>query len=117
VLTTFYMLGLPHVQSALLGAPLAVRVVVTITMLVPLGVVLGTFFPLGIRAAADVHEDLVPWAWGLNGCASVTATVLAVVLAMNFGFRVVWLLSIAIYAIGVVAFLTTGVGGRTEAIR
>ena len=51
--------------------------------------------------------DLVPWAWAINGCASVTATVLAVVLAMSFGFEWVWLLSLGIYAAGVAALLAT----------
>jgi hypothetical protein len=68
---------------------------------------MGTFLPLGIRQAAAIHQDLVPWAWGINGCASVTATVLAVVLAMELGFRWVWILSVAIYAIGVTALLLT----------
>jgi len=52
-----------------------------------------------------VHEDLVPWAWAINGCASVTSTVLTVVLAMNFGFQAVWLLSLFVYAAGVAALL------------
>jgi hypothetical protein len=67
--------------------------------------VLGAFLPLGIRHAAAVHEDLVPWAWGVNGCASVTGGVLAVVLAATLGFRAVWMLSIATYAGGVAALL------------
>ena len=47
----------------------------------------------------------MPWAWGINGCASVTATVLAVVLAMSHGFVQVWLVSLGIYAAGVTALL------------
>ena len=70
------------------GAPLASRVSITVALLAPLGLVMGVFLPLGVRQAAAIHEDLVPWAWGINGCASVTATVLAVVLAMEHGFRV-----------------------------
>lgn len=46
-------------------------------------------------------------AWGINGRASVSATVLAVILAMNYGFTTVWLLSIVIYAVGVAALLLT----------
>jgi hypothetical protein len=36
----------------------------------------------------------------------VSAAVLAVVLAMTYGVTVVWLLSLAIYAAGTLAFLT-----------
>jgi hypothetical protein len=55
--------------------------------------------------ASTLHEDLVPWAWGINGCASVTAGVLAVVLAMSFGFTFVWTLSVAVYAAGTLGLL------------
>ena len=65
------------------------------------------FFPLGVRRAASIHKDLVPWVWGINGCASVTGGVLSVVIAMSFGFATVWLLSLLIYAGGTAAFLAT----------
>lgn len=107
-LVVFYSKLLPLIQTATLGMPLANRIVLSVAMLAPLGLVLGMFFPLGIRRAAEVHEDLVPWAWGINGCASVTATVLAVVLAMSHGFMRVWILSVVIYAFGVAAFLFAG---------
>jgi len=39
----------------------------------------------------------------VNGCASVVGTVLAVIVAMTWGFRVVLVASIALYGLGVVA--------------
>jgi len=104
-LTWFYMQGLPVIQDHTLGMSLAVRIALSVAMLAPLGLVLGAFLPLGIRRAADISEDLVPWAWAINGCASVTSSVLAVVLAMSFGFQWVWMLSIGVYAVGAAAFL------------
>jgi hypothetical protein len=94
------------VQSLFLGTSIAVRAVVTAAVLAPLGLVMGAFFPLGIRIADDIHPDLVPWAWGINGCASVTGGVLAVVLALTYGFALVWTLSVVIYALGVAALLS-----------
>ncbi len=107
LLTLFYMQGLPVVQGWFLGSHIAVRAAITALVLAPLGLVMGIFFPLGIRRAARIHEDLVPWAWGINGCASVTGGVLTVVLAMSFGFTSVWLLSLLIYAAGTAALLAT----------
>jgi spermidine synthase len=107
ILALFYMRGLPAIQDATLGAPLMARVALTVAVLAPLGLLLGMFFPLGIRFAAAEHEDLVAWAWGINGCASVTGTVLTVMLAMSFGFTRVWLLSLLVYAAGVAALLVT----------
>lgn len=106
-LTLFYMKGLPIVQAWFLGSHIAVRCAVTAVMLAPLGLIMGMFFPLGIRRAASIHDDLVPWAWGINGCASVTGGVLTVVIAMSHGFTAVWLLSLLIYAGGTAAFLAT----------
>jgi hypothetical protein len=78
-----------------------------VALLAPLGLVLGMFFPLGIRQAERIHEDLIPWAWGINGCASVTGGVLTVVLAITLGFTSVWVISLGIYAFGVAALLLT----------
>ena len=111
-LAAFYMFGLGGVQDLFLASTLAVRVGVSIVVLAPLGFVLGMFLPLGIRRAVEIHEDLVPWAWAVNGCASVTGTVLTVVLAMSYGFQNVWLLSLFVYAIGIAAFL--GLAGRSR---
>jgi spermidine synthase len=105
LMALFYIMGLPVVQDATLESALAVRVTLTAAMLAPLGLVLGIFFPLGIHRAAAIHEDLVPWAWAINGCGSVTATILAVVLAMTVGFTNVWIISLTIYASGVAALL------------
>jgi hypothetical protein len=113
VLVLFYRTGLPAVERATLGAPLAARIALTLAMLAPLGLILGMFFPLGIRRAETIHPDLVPWAWGINGCASVTASVFAVITAMGYGFGAVWLLALATYALGILAFLTlTGAPAR-----
>lgn len=107
-LALFYMQGLPRIQDHTLGMALALRVAISLAALAPLGLVLGMFFPLGVRAAERIHPDLVPWGWAINGCASVTATVLAVILAMSWGFSRVWVLSVVIYALGVLALLATG---------
>ncbi|MDH3211709.1 MAG: hypothetical protein OEM05_04410 [Myxococcales bacterium] len=106
-LALFYAKGLPILQGWLFATPILVRAAVTAAVLAPLGLVMGIFFPIGIRIAASIHEDLVPWAWGINGCASVTAGVLAVVLGMTYGFSLVWSLSVLVYALGVVALLSS----------
>jgi hypothetical protein len=112
-LIVFYVWGLPPLQHRLLGASLAARIATTAALLAPLGFVLGIFFPLGTRRVASIHEDLVPWAWGINGCASVTAAALAIILAMTYGFAWVWFLALLVYAAGVVALLMTERGSRS----
>ena len=96
-----YLVVTPIIFDALLGAALAVRVAVSIALLVPLGLVLGAFFPLGVRIAERVEPRLVPWAWAVNGCATVVGTLLAVMAGMTWSFTWVAVLALSIYAIGV----------------
>ncbi len=42
---------------------------------------------------------LVPWAWGVNGFASVAGAPLAVLLAVAGGLRVVMMLAAVLYAV------------------
>ena len=68
---------------------------------------MGMPFPQALQSLAQSNPALVPWAWAINGCASVTAGVLAIVLAMSHGFGWVWSLSVFIYALGVAVLLST----------
>jgi hypothetical protein len=98
-----WLVAAPAVFDALLGAPLALRIAVSIALLVPLGLVLGAFFPLGIRMAERTGRSLVPWAWAVNGCATVIGTLLAVMAGMTWSFTAVTLGALVIYALGVTA--------------
>jgi hypothetical protein len=62
------------------------RILVTVLALAPLGLVMGMPMPLGIRILAATAPGLIPWAWGLNGAASVLGSVGAIALAMLAGF-------------------------------
>ncbi len=60
---------------------------------------MGMPFPLGLARLAGRADALIPWAWGVNACASVIAAILATVLAIHFGFSVVVVLAVALYAV------------------
>jgi len=103
-LTVFYLWGLPAVTDALLGWPLGARMLLAFAVLAPLGVCLGAFMPLGIGAVARLTpygRHYVAWGWAVNGFASVVGAVLTTILAMAFGFRVVLVLALAVYAVAV----------------
>jgi hypothetical protein len=102
LVSTSYALGLPFLFQVFLGSSLAVRAAMSSLVLLPLGLILGMFFPSGIQLVRRADENFVPWAWGINGCASVVGTVLSVILAMSLGFRTVTFVSLGIYALGVV---------------
>jgi hypothetical protein len=48
------------------------------------------------------REVLVPWAWGINGFASVTGTSLAVLLATSLGFGLVLATAAGLYGVAAV---------------
>jgi hypothetical protein len=79
---------------------LAGRISVVLLSLLPLGFCMGMPFATGIRYLTDRHARFIPWAWGINGITSVAASILAVILAMNFGFTVVVLSGAAVYMAG-----------------
>ncbi len=88
---------LQPVLRGLIGLPFAVRVLVAILVLAPLGLVLGMPMPIGLTRFAALHPAGVAFAWGVNGIASVLASVLGVVIAINFGFRAATLVAASCY--------------------
>jgi predicted membrane-bound spermidine synthase len=76
------------------------RILITVGALAPLGLALGMPMPTGIRLLAARIPDLIPWAGGVNGAASVLGSVGAVALAMSAGFNLTLLLAAALYLAG-----------------
>jgi len=81
-----------------LGAPS--RVVITVLALAPLGLALGMPMPTGIRILHREAPELIPWAWGVNGAASVLGSVGAIALGMLWGFDQALLVGAGLYLIG-----------------
>ncbi|MFH1858134.1 MAG: hypothetical protein ABH845_04450, partial [Candidatus Omnitrophota bacterium] len=63
-------------------------------------------FPLGIQALRLRKEAMIPWVWGLNGGFSVLGSVMAMIVAMNFGYTATFLAGLGIYllAFGIAKF-------------
>jgi hypothetical protein len=97
---------LPPLIDAVMPWPLVSRVLVAGLVLFPLGVLLGMPLPGGMRLLAAGRQDLVPWAWGMNGAFSVVGATLAVFIAMNWGFFDTLLTGALVYA-GAAAILST----------
>lgn len=78
--------GLQPLLRAMIGLPFPARVVVAIALLAPIGLALGMPMPLGLTRFSALYPRSVAYAWGVNGIASVLASVLGVALAMNVGY-------------------------------
>jgi hypothetical protein len=102
-----YPLLLPHLFQFLLGQGFALRLLVSVVSLAPLGFLMGIPFPGGIALLDRLAPDLIPWAWGINGCLSVLASILSTMLAISFGFSWVLVGASLAYAGGAVVIWRT----------
>ena len=100
-----YALGVGAAVDAILQFPFAVRVFLAALLVAPLGVLMGMPFPVGIETLRRTRPDLIPWAWGANGYASVVGSIMATLLALSWGFS--W----AITAGGVAYFVAAAAYG------
>ena len=66
--------------------PLGIRLAAAVALIAPLAFAMGLPFPLGLQRFQARSAALVPWAWGVNGCASVLASPFAMIIAMQWGF-------------------------------
>jgi spermidine synthase len=91
------VLFLPGRLAALVGLDFGYRLLISAVLLVPLGFVMGMPFPTGLRALAALpapefpagpSDNSVEWAWAMNAAASVLGSVLAMVIAIQFGLNV-----------------------------
>ena len=81
----------------LLHLGIAARIVISTLLIAPLAFCMGMPFPLGLERVGLQTPDFVPWAWGINGCASVISAVSATLLAIQFGFGIVVLAALLLY--------------------
>jgi hypothetical protein len=99
-----YPLILEPVSSLALRWPEGSRVLLTAVTLAPLGYLMGIPFASGLRLVATVDPDFVPWAWAINGSFSVISAVLAVMMALTWGFSAVLWLGAAAYGVALIVF-------------
>lgn len=92
-----------QIQEAALGWTLIQRAMVFGIILAPMGIMMGFPFPLGLAWLEKSGSSLIPWAWAVNGCASVVAAVLAAILTLSFGFNMVLLLGAVFYGLAAMA--------------
>jgi hypothetical protein len=104
-----YVLILPSMLNALVGLSFALKLAVSGLVLIPLGLAMGMPFPTGLRALGGTVGDTmaqensagnaVEWAWAMNAASSVLGSVLAMVIAIQWGLNVT-------LACGAVAYLS-----------
>lgn len=80
---------LPTVIAFMGRLALPMKIMLSFVSVMPAGILMGIPFPLGISLLSASSPHLVPWAWAVNGCFSVLAPILAVMLALSLGYQFV----------------------------
>jgi len=99
-----YLVSLEPLMQLAGAWPLSARILTSIALITPLGFCMGMPFPLGLSAIGTGPALLTPWAWGINGCASVVSAVLASLLAIHFGFNLVILVALVCYCVALFSY-------------
>ncbi|HVT44607.1 MAG TPA: SAM-dependent methyltransferase [Thermoanaerobaculia bacterium] len=82
-----------------LALPSITKIVASVALVAPLALVMGMPFPLGLRDLSRHDPAAIPWAWAINGTASVLSSICATLLAIHFGFSTVIVAAAVLYAV------------------
>ena len=97
------ILGLRFLLSALLAgmitSPMSAKIVAAIAVISPMGVILGFFFPTGMRLVRAVGSAGTPWYWALNGVFGVLASATAVFVSIFLGVSTNFYLAAGCYGL------------------
>ncbi len=103
-LVLLYPWVLPWIFSQLIGLSFGLRLVAVMILLAPVGCLMGVPFPAGVAHLGRQAPGLIPWAWAINGCASVLSAVLAAMIGVSFGFTVVLMVGAVAYGVAGVVY-------------
>jgi len=106
VVIVLISLAFHFVLPVALSQPLWLRIVIVMAMLAPMNFLMGMPYPLGLGRLKRMEPKLVPLAQGVNGGASVIASILCIVIAMESGFQAVAYSAALIYLLGMLLFTT-----------
>jgi hypothetical protein len=103
VLLAVLGVGLPAFFESTLRLEWGLRALLTAVVLGPVAFFMGMPFPSGLTILSGRAAPLVPWAFGVNGGASVLASVGAILIALGAGFSTAFLVAGATYFIALLA--------------
>ena len=80
------------------------RIFLVSGIIFPIGLLLGIFFPWGLRIIGRDHQDAIAWGWGINCGFSVLGSILSIIIAQFQGFNVVIGMACVLYLTALLFF-------------
>ncbi len=106
VLGSSYLVGLSGIFALASGHDTWPKAVLALTLIAPLGFCMGKPFPTALALLGQRAPALIPWAYGINACASVIGAVLAMLCAMHLGLSALLALAMVCYLVALMAYST-----------
>ncbi|MFC1878505.1 hypothetical protein ACFLZW_01200 [Chloroflexota bacterium] len=73
---------LPIMLASFTSMPIWIKAIVSVLVIAPTGVIMGFFFPTGMKLVQSIEDDDTPWYWALNGIFGVLCSALAVLISI-----------------------------------
>jgi len=103
-----YIVLLAPIFYGLVQLPRPARIIIAVVLMAPLAMLMGMPMPTGIRILRQHAPEIIPWAWGINGAASVTGSVGALVIALVTGFNQALIVGAVLYLAAAFVISRTG---------
>lgn len=99
-----YIWILGDIFGVLISQNELLKAAASVLLIAPLAFAMGMPFPMGLSELGRHSEPLIPWAWAINGCASVISAIAATLMAIHFGFTIVMLFALSFYLLAFASF-------------
>ena len=97
VLIILNLVVFPFLYAATATWPFIAKVILGLGLAAPLAFAMGQFFPIGLAVVGRTTPHLIPWAWAINGCASVLGVLLTTFTLVHSSFTIVLLSGAVLY--------------------
>jgi hypothetical protein len=99
LLGAIHILTTDFLMKGVMAQAYITKALIAIIATAPMGFFMGWLFPSGLGILSRNAEPLIPWAWAINGFASVAAPPIALMLSMSIGFRLTIIIAIVLYTL------------------
>jgi spermidine synthase len=90
--------GLTGLVAGMITAPVLTKILLSIAVIFPLGLVMGFFFPTGMKMLKLSAAGETPWYWALNGIFGVLCSAIAVFISIYGGISINFYIGAVCYA-------------------
>jgi hypothetical protein len=94
---------LPYMIDKMINYEMIFKIIASIFVIFPSGVLLGCFFPTGMRIVRRINNVDTPWYWALNGIFGVLCSAVAVFISIYIGISTNFYVAAVCYLLVIVS--------------